>query len=284
MFVQTNKLSEILDYFKRKLNSIYEEREIENIFYLICDFEYALSKVLVKMNDKRLSESELLKMKNYLDGLLSGKPIQHLIGETEFYGCKIKVNSDVLIPRPETEELVDLIVQNSDGRGNLLDIGTGSGCIPIGVKKTLPFLICDAIDVSSNALSVAKQNAEFNEVEVVFYLKDILTEDLSDLPNYDIIVSNPPYVLESDKRDMTKNVLDNEPGLALFVPDEDPLRFYRRIAEFGREKLNQTGQLFFEIHEDFGKETCEMLKELGYSDVEIHKDMQGKDRIVSAEI
>ena len=281
MFVTTNNLIDLLPYYKSKLVDSYDDNEIENIFYLICDYKHNLSRLDVKISNTKLSESELLMHRAFAKRLQTNEPIQHIIGETEFYGLPFCVNSNVLIPRPETEELIDLILtQTKNSLLYILDIGTGTGCIPITLKSNLPLTHISAIDVSEKALENATKNANLNKVEINFFKKDILTEDLSDLPQFDMIISNPPYVLESDKLKMSKNVLDFDPELALFVEDTNPLLFYKRITTLAVKKLNQNGRLFFEIHENFGNQTKQLLIDAGFTSITIVKDMQGKDRMV----
>ncbi len=280
MFTSTNKLIDLQDYFKRKLADLYSEREIDNIFYWWCEETYQLNKFDLKRTEKRLSESDLLQVREIVNRLEKEEPIQYILKYTEFYNCRIDVNEHVLIPRPETEELVDLILGQVLEGDKILDIGTGSGCIPIALKKAKPTLDLFAIDISEKALEMAKASAVKNETEIEFKLKDILKDTLDEYPNLDCIVSNPPYVLASDKEKMSNNVLNFEPHLALFVEDQDPLLFYRRIAALGMEKLNNGGKLFFEIHEDFGKETKNFLEELKYKNVKIIQDLQGKDRMI----
>ena len=285
MFVTTNNLVDLLPYYKSKLEGIYDSNEIENIFYLVCDYKHDLSRIDVKISNKKLSESELLMHRDFVKRLETNEPIQHIIGETEFFGLPFIVNQDVLIPRPETEELIELILSKTkDSELTILDIGTGTGCIPITIKSNLPLTQVSAIDISEKALEVATNNASLNNVDINFSHKNILTEDLNDLPLFDIIISNPPYVLESDKLKMSKNVLDFDPELALFVADDNPLLFYKRITTLAVEKLNQNGQLFFEIHENFGEATKQLLIDAGFTETKIVKDMQGKDRIVYGEL
>jgi release factor glutamine methyltransferase len=282
MFVQSNRLVDLLPYFHQKLAGLYEAREIENIFAWLCHDRFRLNRNEIKSEGVRLSESELLDFRSVVKRLQTNEPLQYVLGKTEFYNCEILLNRHVLIPRPETEELVDLIFKSIGRELTILDIGTGSGCIPIALKKAKPTCQLIGLDISHEALDIAQKSALLNEVDILFYQADILTNNLENLPQFDLIISNPPYVLESDKIDMSKNVLDFEPHLALFVPDHDPLRFYRRIAEVGLSKLNPNGFLYFEIHERFGQETLEMLNALGYSNGEIIKDMQSKDRMVKA--
>ena len=281
MFVKSNKLVDLLPYYKDKLIDLYPVSEIENIFYIVCDYKHDLKKISISISDNHLSESELLMHRSIIKRLLTHEPIQHIIGEVEFYGLPFHVNSTVLVPRPETEELVDLIIQEAHHKNlHILDIGTGSGCIPICLKNNLPSSTITGIDVSKEAIEVANENSELNKLEVSFLKKNILTSDLSDLPQQDIIVSNPPYVLESDKKQMSKNVLDFDPHLALFVDDTTPLLFYKRITELAKEKLKSNGMLFFEIHENFAKETEQLLIDNGFTHVKTVQDMQGKDRMV----
>jgi release factor glutamine methyltransferase len=281
MFVNSNQLIDVLPYYLDKLNAIYSKKEIENIFYTICDYKHGLSKIQVKMSNKRLSESELLMHRSIIKRLLIHEPIQHIIGEVEFYGLPFDVDNNVLIPRPETEELVDLIIQQHDIKTpTILDIGTGSGCIPISLKYNIPESKIYATDVSEKALSVAKKNAKKNNVNITFFLADILTEDLKTLPQFDIIVSNPPYVLESDKLQMSENVLNFDPHLALFVNDETPLLFYNRIVELSKHLLKPSGKLYFEIHEQFGCKVKLLMENHQFKNISIIKDMQSKERIV----
>ena len=240
--------------------------------------------------DLRLSESELLTLHFAVKELLKNKPVQYVIGETEFCGMRFFVNENVLIPRPETEEMVKKIASCGDKAClvptgcDVLDIGTGSGCIAISLAKLLKDSAVTAVDVSEKALEVAKKNAEANNVNVKFILDDILNPQNTELIDnqYDIIVSNPPYVCESEKSDMRANVLDYEPSTALFVSDNDPLVFYRKILEFAQKTLKPNGAVWFEINEKFGKEIKNLCLEKGFKNVEIIKDFRGKERIVRA--
>lgn len=214
--------------------------------------------------------------------LKRGEPIQYIIGKAPFYGREFLVSPATLIPRNETEELVHLIIKENPQQGlRILDIGTGTGCIPISLFLEMKEPEVYALDISLEALKVARQNAKSLKAEVNFLQGDILRERIP-LESLDILVSNPPYIPEKGKAEMHKNVLDFEPGLALFVPDEDPLLFYRRIAELGREHLKKGGRLYFEIHEDFGPETVDLLESMGYQEVRLIQDLNGKNRIVTA--
>lgn len=225
--------------------------------------------------------------------IAEGEPVQYVIGETEFCGLTFHVEPGVLIPRPETEELVQLVVNDyadSQASVRLLDIGTGSGCIAVSLAHLLPGAKVEAWDISDDALMIAKGNAELNEVEVVFNKVDVLSFNAPNFQGstsiedaqFDIIVSNPPYICNKEKADMEENVLAHEPHLALFVPDDDPLLFYRTIARLGLTALSSGGSLYFEINREYGQETIAMLCELGYVKVELHKDQYGNDRMIHA--
>ena len=234
--------------------------------------------------DLRLSESEMLTFHFAVKDLLKNKPIQYIIGETEFCDLKFKVNENVLIPRPETSELVYKIVERQKTKDkrqlSILDIGTGSGCIAISLAKNIPGSKVHALDISEKALEVAKENAINNNVDVTFINDDILSLKNNIETKFDIIVSNPPYVRELEKAEMRDNVLNWEPHNALFVSDNDPLIFYRNILEFAQTHLNENGEIWFEINEYLGKEMTVLCKEYGFSDIEIFKDFRGKERVV----
>jgi len=272
------KVSNIIPYFIKQLNGIVQEREIISLAYISIDFllGYNRSDCIIH-SDKDVTSEASDRIKQIIADLKTNMPIQHIIGETEFYELKFKVNEDTLIPRPETEELVKWILQHEFT--SALDIGTGSGCIAIALRKNIGAEI-SAIDVSESALLVAKENAKINEVEINFLLQDILKT--TTLPKVDVIVSNPPYVLDMEKEIMRDNVLNNEPHLALFVPDNNPLLFYKKIAELAFTSLSKNGLLFFEINERFGKQTVAMLNAIGFVDIELKKDINDKDRMVKA--
>lgn len=252
--------------------------------------------------DLRLSESELLTLHFAVKELLKNKPVQYVIGETEFCGMRFFVNENVLIPRPETQELVEKLavssyqfssfrpkrsgVEKSPANVSILDIGTGSGCIAISLAKLIPNSDVTAVDVSEKAIEVARKNAEANGVNVHFVLDDILEPSTTELIDnqFDIIVSNPPYVCEGEKSEMRANVLEHEPSSALFVPDSDPLVFYRKILEYAQKTLKPNGAVWFEINEKFGKEIKNLCLEKGFKNVEIIKDFRGKERIVRAQV
>ena len=233
--------------------------------------------------DKEFSEKHRSVLNEMIRRLQKNEPIQYIIGIESFFGLTFEVNPNVLIPRPETQELVSWIIEDyqSDEFIRILDIGTGSGCIPISLAKQLSKAEVESWDISEGALEVASRNCERNEVKVLLRQKDVLkAAPEGDL--YDVIVSNPPYITNKEKTDMEANVLDWEPSLALFVPDEDPLLFYRKIAQLGCDMLKEGGSLYFEINRAYGEETILMLKELGYAQIELKKDSWGNDRMIKA--
>ena len=272
------KVSNILSYFREELSAVADEGEITSWYYISMQYllVYNRSDCIINSNQV-LNKSQLSKIKQIVAELKTHKPIQYIFGKTEFYGLKIKVNEHALIPRPETEQLVDWILK--ENFVTALDIGTGSGCIPIALAKNTDAKVL-AIDVSEDALLIAEENAKNNEVEIDFIHQDIL--QTNSLQKVDLIVSNPPYVLESEKGKMQENVLDYEPELALFVEDKNPLIFYKKIASLAFNFLNENGKLFFEINAKFGKETIEMLADIGFVNIELKKDLNDKDRMIKA--
>lgn len=297
MRIASNKISDIVRFFRDELNERYDKEEIES-FIAYCFEEFVnikRSEIKLRAADT-ISESELLKFNFAVKDLKKNKPIQYILGKADFYGLKFKVTPDVLIPRPETEELVDLIIkENQDERlktddsrlTTILDIGTGSGCIPIVLKKKIPSAKVYSIDISERAIAIAQQNARLNNVDVEFIQQDILSpanEFLSNGIKFDIIVSNPPYIRESEKQQMHANVLENEPHIALFVQDHEPLLFYKAIADMALKQLKPGGKIYFEINEALGSETKEMLEEKGFKNVVIVKDINNKNRILRGNI
>jgi release factor glutamine methyltransferase len=298
--------------FIQELSPIYDSAEAESFFYLIVEERQKLKRIDLALHpDLNFSLEEIQIWNSYLEQLKQEIPIQYLLGKTSFYGLDFEVNPAVLIPRPETEELVEWIIQSwkseavsqkqDDAREKIriLDIGTGSGCIAISLAKNIPNAQVFAVDVSEKALATAQKNALKNQVQVQFIKADILkTNDLEKLPTvipslsrdhfplptfFDIIVSNPPYVRELEKQEIKKNVLDNEPHLALFVKDNDALIFYRKIAELAQKNLCSSGQLFFEINQYLGKETIDLLERMNFKNIELRKDIYGNDRMIKAE-
>lgn len=281
----STKIKDYRTQFIQELSSIYDIGEAESFFYLILEEKQKLKRIDLALNpDLTFSDEENQFWNSILEQLKKEIPVQYLLGKTSFYGLEFEVNSAVLIPRPETEELVDWIIKDcfvprNDKNIEILDIGTGSGCIAISLAKNIPNAEVFAIDVSEKALATAKKNAQSNEVSVTFIEKNILeTENLEQ--QFDIIVSNPPYVRELEKEEIKKNVLDNEPHLALFVEDNDALIFYRKIAELAQKNLSPNGQLFFEINQYLGKEMIDLLEKMGFKNIELRKDIYGNDRMI----
>jgi len=299
--------------FFQELSSLYDEKEIESFFYLILENFHQIKRIDLALNPQmRMNDKQLLHWESILSDLKKQKPIQYILGETEFYGLPFLVNENTLIPRPETEELVELIIkQNSkseippepkvngaklNSKLKILDIGTGSGCIAISLVKNISNVEVYAIDISEEALETAKKNAQINQVEIHFIQADILKiNNLEQLPTsnpklethnpkletqFDIIVSNPPYVRNLEKQEINPNVLEYEPHLALFVEDEDALLFYRKIAQLALKSLTPNGKLYFEINQYLGIETLELIKSFGFKNVVLHKDIYGNDRMI----
>ena len=263
------------------LSELYPKEEIDSFIFLIFNHIYSFRKIdLLISPDFDVSIADKAKISDWVDRLKKYEPIQYVLGVTEFYGLKFRVTEDVLIPRQETEELVDLIVKRYwNFAPKILDIGSGSGCIPIALKKNLPMADVWSCDISPDALSIARENAELNSVDVSFSLFDILSSDDFPATGFDAIVSNPPYVTEREKALMHSNVLDYEPHLALFVTDQEPLLFYNNIVKRSKKLLKNDGAIFFEINEAYGLEVKSLLADNGF-DAEIVKDINGKDRIV----
>lgn len=282
MAVNLQTIKDIRNYLTEELGEIYPVQEINSITNLIITKVFDVDKIrLLRSKESPVTKEHSETIIKISKELKSGKPIQYIIGETLFYNCRISVNEHVLIPRPETEELVDLIIKENAGfKGRIMDIGTGSGCIAIALAVNLPGSKILATDVSILALATAAKNAKHNIVEITFFENDILNQDLTGIENHDIIVSNPPYVLNSEKEKMHRNILGFEPHDALFVPDNDPLKFYRAILEAAENKLNPRGRVYFEINEAMGKFMADLLESYKYSGVKIIKDINGKDRIV----
>lgn len=304
------RIKEYRSHFIQELLPIYDEGEVESFFYLILEDKHKLKRIdLALQNDLGFSENEIQNWSIIVEQLKQEIPIQYILGETNFYGLNFEVNENVLIPRPETEELVDWIVESeklevqsrSFGKKlgvagenlKVLDIGTGSGCIAISLAKNLQNFQVFAIDISEKAIETAERNADKNNVSIHFIKTDILKlNNLDELQTssfpvsikYDIIVSNPPYVRNLEKAEIKKNVLDNEPYLALFVDDNDALIFYKKIAELAQKNLSKKGKLYFEINQYLGKETVELLTKMNFKNIELRKDIYGNDRMIRCEI
>lgn len=281
--LQKMRLAEIKNYFQEELSGIYEPSEIDYIFFWLAEkilqkpesyLKVALNEDWEKLDELKLDfDLKLWELKKH-------RPIQYVLGETEFYGLKFFVNENVLIPRPETEELVEWILQDHPATEvKILDIGTGSGCIPITLKTQLPEAEIHALDFSEKALKMAEINAGFHQTEIQFHPIDFLNFDFTELPKFDIIVSNPPYIADSEKVSMHENVLQHEPHSALFVPDDDPLIFYRKIAEFAQSNLRKNGKVYFEINQELALKTQKLLEQF-FSIVELKKDISQNYRMI----
>jgi len=276
--------------FSEQLSTIYDANEVNSLFMMVLENVVNISSAKIKaFPETEISTPDSERITNILTRLATGEPIQYILGYTEFYRLTFKVNPSVLIPRPETEELVDWVIKSwqlAVGSWqppfHILDIGTGTGCIPISLKKNLPDAQVSAIDISPEALQTAKENSDLNNVEVNFIENDILNPTNHSLLtiHYSLIISNPPYVTLDDKKLMHTNVTDFEPHTALFVPQDDPLIFYKAIADFASTHLEKGGLLFFEINESYGEQVVELLDSKQFTNIELRKDMSGKDRMI----
>lgn len=277
-------MNKIVAYIRSRLQPYYTAEEVSALSRIVCcdllgqaPTDYYLGK------DIALSSKKEQELEDILQRLSRFEPLQYIEGRTLFLGRELLVAPGVLIPRPETEELVELMLKEIPADARILDVGTGSGCIAISLAKELPDALVTAWDVSPEALNVARANARKLQADVRFVECDVLACQVDEVGLYDVIVSNPPYVTEAEKADMEPNVLQWEPSLALFVPDDDPLRFYRRIAVLGRDMLADGGRLYFEINRAYGREMVEMLRTMGYVGVRVEKDLSQNDRFVIAE-
>jgi len=275
--------------FIKELSPFYDAYEAESFFYLILENKHKLRQIDLALNHElTFSDADLAIWGGFLNELKKEVPIQYLLGKTNFYGLDFEVNENVLIPRPETEELVEWIINENKKAGKskkikVLDIGTGSGCIAISLAKNLPNAEVYGIDVSKKAIETAKRNAINNNVDVTFMYQNILDTDVLAC-NFDIIVSNPPYVRNLEKEEIKKNVLDYEPHLALFVDDNDALVFYRKIAALAKSGLKESGQLYFEINQYLGKEMTDLLEKMDFKNIELRKDIYDNDRMISCKV
>ena len=283
------KIKQYRTQFIKELSPFYDAYEAESFFYLILEDKHQLRQIDLALNHElNFSESDFLVWDSLLSQLKKEVPIQYLLGKTSFYGLDFEVNENVLIPRPETEELVEWIINENSKTDKtkklkILDIGTGSGCIAISLAKNLPNAEVYGVDISKKAIVTAKRNAIRNNVDVTFVFLDILKTDELRF-NYDIIVSNPPYVRNLEKEEIKKNVLDYEPHLALFVEDNDALIFYRKIAALAKNSLLEGGQLFFEINQYLGKEMTYLLETMNFKNIELKKDIYDNDRMMKGAI
>ena len=271
-----------IQYIKNELKDVYPESEVQGLTRIVLEHITGWNYTQQQLNQqKKIPESAKQEIVTIVERLKNYEPVQYILGETEFFGMKLKLSPEVLIPRPETEELVKLVLdRNTNRRPRILDIGTGSGCIALALKYHLKEAQVSGVDVSEMALEIAKENAKLNQLEVEYFYADILWWEDFKWGHYDIIVSNPPYVRESEKIQMQKNVIAYEPHNALFVSDNDPLIFYRKIITFAIKYLSKNGSLFFEINENLGKEMYELFNALGFRKIEALNDINGKRRMI----
>ncbi|MCZ4320218.1 peptide chain release factor N(5)-glutamine methyltransferase [Aequorivita viscosa] len=284
------KILEQKEHFKNQLSGIYPSEEIQSFFNILSEKYLGFTRLQIALDPEvEVTEEDSEKFEKALLRLKKHEPIQYIIGETEFYGLPFKVNKHTLIPRPETEELVEWILSEKalytqiSNFNTILDIGTGSGCIAISLAKNLQNAEVAALDISEEALQIARENAELNSVEVTFFQTDILKAETLPM-QYNIIVSNPPYVRELEMEKMQQNVLKYEPDTALYVKDADPLLFYRAISTLAKSHLKPDGKLFFEINEYLSEELSALLTSEGFRNIEVKKDIFGKDRMVKCNL
>ena len=277
------QLSQLKIHFENSLKDEFPSTEIGSFFNILSEEYLGMRRVDVALNPNReVLTHEELKFEKAIERLKTHEPIPYITGKTEFYGRDFQVSKNVLIPRPETEELVEWIISDHQNAGRLkiLDIGTGTGCIPISLQKELQNPEVYSFDISTEALNLARKNSELNQAKVIFKEVNILeTESLTE--QFDIIVSNPPYVRELEKTEMHRNVLDHEPKLALYVSDDDALIFYRKITELAQEALNNAGKLYFEINQYLAEETKQLVEQYGF-EARLKKDIFGNYRMLKA--
>jgi release factor glutamine methyltransferase len=281
MKVRSNKISDIIEFYHVSLNSLYEKGEIDELIFMAFEHVLQFSREQLRLSKNEcINQSDLIEIYDIAKALTTGKPIQQLLQKAWFYQDEYFINEHVLIPRPETEELVELIkVENTSNHLSLLDIGTGSGCIPLALKKNKPNWDIYALDVSEKALEVANMNAQRLNRKIHFHRYDILVSELDIERKFDIIVSNPPYISKIETQTLQQQVVDFEPHLALFVEDENPFLFYEKIILFAKQHLNQKGKLYFEINQKYGAEIKTLLQKNNFSDVRILKDINQNDRM-----
>lgn len=287
---KSNRVRDIVSLFHEELDALYGRGEVECFVGMLFEAYLGWDRVrLLLGKEETIDQSDLLKFHWALEDLGRQRPIQHIIGYTDFCGCRIEVGPDVLIPRPETEEMMEWIVRQPSllegrqgGATRILDLCTGSGCIAIALKKAFPQAAVTAVDISGEALAVARRNAANNGTGIAFLQADLLSPQFPPPDSrYSVIVSNPPYVRDSERTRMQRNVLDYDPALALFVPDDDPLRFYRAIAQLARQSLTKDGLLVVEINESLSEETCALLRRHSFLPT-LHRDFRSKPRWISA--
>jgi release factor glutamine methyltransferase len=272
----------VIQYIEKELAGIYPATEIQGITRLVLEnvFQLNYTQLVLRKDDPILSQ-EKKQIEKMVGRLKNHEPIQYVLGKTEFYGLKLNVNPSVLIPRPETEELVHWIIETKlPASPRIADIGTGSGCIALALKKNLANATVSAVDISARAIQTAETNAVSNQLDIDFIQADILNWQKYDWDCFDLVVSNPPYVREMEKDKMQRNVLEYEPQMALFVPDDDPLVFYRKIAGFAKQYLHKSGWLFFEINKNLSREMTLLLQNLGFRNIQVKIDINGKNRMI----
>lgn len=289
MRIASNKLQDLIAFYTSELSSVYGSNELNVVIQQVLKHYLGFSPAdtLTKKN-VNLNQSDILKLYDCCLDLKKNKPLQYILGETEFYGLIFKVNSDVLIPRPETEELVELILNDCKNLNettlSILDIGTGSGCIPVTLKNNLPDADISAVDISQEALKVAQQNAILNKTPILFTCSNILERDAEySLDNYDLIVSNPPYIAKTEAGQMHERVKNNEPAIALFVENGDPTLFYKRLIELCKKHLNPGGKLYFELNPLFAEEVKTIAQKSNlFSELKLINDLSGNTRFLKA--
>ena len=278
----TMTLLEFYDLFKNKLISRVDKNELDEFFFWLIDHYCNYSRMDYILNSSfKISKTQKQNLINSIDSLLNEMPIQYVVGETKFMNLVFKLNNSVLIPRPETEELVRWIINDAHTNKNILDIGTGSGCIAVSLSKYLNNCKVTGWDISEDIIKIASHNAYLNDVNVELELSDITKPKFLDY-KYDVIVSNPPYITKNEKQFISKNVKFFEPHIALFVENEDPLCFYKKIFDFSNSNLKSNGFLYIEINENFSKEVIKLLKDKGFYDIKLKKDFRLKNRMIKA--
>jgi len=285
MRIPSNKYISIMNFALQELNDIYDQTEIRSLIYMLFEEYLNVSKTdFIIHPNKSMSESELLDFHFALKDLKKGKPIQYVLGYCYFNDLKFFVNNQSLIPRPETEEIVNTIIDKEKQYQHLkiLDIGTGTGCIPISLATAMPQHHYEALDYKSEIIDLAKRNAAEHRVHISFSIIDILQASASEIGNHDVIISNPPYVLESEKEFMHSNVLDFEPSSALYVPNDNALLYYKRIVQLALQCLSNNGRLYFEVNENFAEDTAKLLSDNAFSNIQIHTDIHEKRRYISS--
>lgn len=287
MFVSDNSLKSAKNYFDDRLQALFSTSELKSMWsQIICKrLRWTTSDLLLNQQE-RLSESDLLYVRSFVKGLLNHEPFQYLFGETEFYGLSISCDARALIPRPETEELVEWIIESTKEPKRIIDVCSGTACISLALKSKFRNALVQALDFSSDALKLGEENSRKLELDIEFIHEDALNFSdafQSQELKYDVIVSNPPYIPNKEKISMSKHVLEHEPEMALFVDDTDPIIFYKEIIKLADKKLVQGGLLFFELHESFGNEVKDFIQLFGFEEIEIRNDLQGKSRMLKAQ-